>query len=102
MLSKGLDMIRRESRYKSALTYQVLSEVENVEIFVQDQSFRSQTTIVAGVDNSINWVNQLKDQGLIIGQGYGLHKKNQIRIANFPTHSKEQFERLVDELVKLN
>ena len=39
----------------------------------------------------------MKEKGFIIGKGYGSGKK-QIRIANFPTHSKEVFELLCDEL----
>jgi phosphoserine aminotransferase len=34
------------------------------------------------------------------GDGYGSAKKTQLRFANFPTHSKEQFELLVDTLNK--
>ena len=32
------------------------------------------------------------------GDGYGASKKSQLRFANFPTHSKEHFELLVDTL----
>ena len=47
-----------------------------------------------------HYINKLKEKGLIIGKGYG-STTNQIRIANFPTHSKEVFELLCDELIKL-
>jgi phosphoserine aminotransferase len=37
-------------------------------------------------------------KGMQPGDGYGSNKKTQLRFANFPTHSKEQFELLVDTL----
>ena len=35
---------------------------------------------------------------MMIGGGYGPFKGKHIRIANFPTHSKEQIEMLVDTI----
>ena len=46
------------------------------------------------------YIDILKNKRLIIGKGYG-KVKNQIRIANFPTHSKEVFELLCDELTHI-
>ena len=46
------------------------------------------------------YINELRKKGKIIGKGYG-SLTNQIRIANFPTHSKEVFESLCDELNQL-
>ena len=46
------------------------------------------------------YINGLRKKGKIIGKGYG-SLTNQIRIANFPTHSKEVFESLCDELNQL-
>jgi phosphoserine aminotransferase len=40
----------------------------------------------------------LFSKGLHAGDGYGSSKKTQLRFANFPAHSKEQFELLVDSL----
>ena len=39
-----------------------------------------------------------QSKGLIVGKGYGDKKEHQIRIANFPAHSKEQVELLCDSL----
>ena len=43
-------------------------------------------------------IEQLAKKGLIIGSGYGKYANEHIRIANFPTHSKEQIEMLADNL----
>ena len=37
----------------------------------------------------------LKAQNIIIGSGYGIWKENTIRIANFPAHTDEDFEKLL-------
>ena len=44
-------------------------------------------------------IEYLKSKQLIIGSGYGDFKDQHIRIANFPAHSKESIEMLVDEMV---
>jgi phosphoserine aminotransferase len=41
-------------------------------------------------------VDYLAKKHIMVGTGYGPYKAQQVRIANFPTHSKEQVEMLVD------
>ena len=65
---------------------------------LENKEIQSKTVIVANCKKESNiYLNTLKDKGYIIGKGYG-SAKNQIRIANFPTYSKEVFELLCDEL----
>jgi phosphoserine aminotransferase len=35
---------------------------------------------------------------MAVGSGYGSFKDSQIRIANFPQHSKEDLERLIEAI----
>jgi phosphoserine aminotransferase len=97
MLEKGLDRIRMESRYKSALLYHFLESKSNLKPFVTEKSWRSETIIVAqtGIQTG-SLVKSLAEKGLVVGRGYGDFKDQNLRIANFPTHSKEQIEMLVD------
>ena len=37
----------------------------------------------------------LKEQEIIIGSGYGIWKENTIRIANFPAHTEDDFNKLL-------
>lgn len=37
----------------------------------------------------------LKERNIIIGSGYGVWKENTIRLANFPAHTDEDFEKLL-------
>jgi len=97
MLEKGIQSIRNESIYKATLMYQCLEQDERHLPFVQDDKVRSKTVIVATTNEHTNdLVTYLSDKNMIVGTGYGKKKDCQVRIANFPTHSKEQFEQLAD------
>lgn len=99
MLTKGIDQIRRETEYKAALLYRTLEEHSLLSPFVSDKKCRSKTVIVAETTPaSASIISSLKQSGVIIGSGYGGYREKHIRIANFPTHSKEQVEALSDKL----
>lgn len=99
MLQKGIEQIRRETEYKAALLYHSLDQHPLLSPFVKEKPYQSKTVIVAEtqVDSSMI-INQLKKDNLIVGSGYGSFKSKHIRIANFPTHSKEQIEMLTDRI----
>lgn len=102
MLNKGIDQIRREAKYKSALLYNLYESHPHLNCFVNEKKFRSQTVGVAEVDGgSEKLISMLGEKGLMIGNGYSEFKNKHIRIASFPTHSKEQIEMLVDEINQL-
>lgn len=99
MLQKGIAQIRRETDYKAALLYHAVENHPLFSPFVKDKKYQSKTVIVAeaGTDSS-DIITRLKKHKLILGSGYGTFKAKHIRIANFPTHSKEQIEMLVDKI----
>lgn len=102
MLRKGIGRIRQETDYKASLLYHTLENHLQMSPFVIDPQIRSKTVIVAETQNSsAEIIDQLKQSNLIVGSGYGSYKAKHIRIANFPTHSKEQFELLVDKINQL-
>lgn len=102
MLKKGIDHIRRETDYKAAVLYQAFEQSPVLSAFVPNQKHQSKTTLVAKSDiSSAGIISKLSEKGLVIGGGYGKYKDQHIRIANFPTHSKEQVEMLADELIKI-
>ncbi|MEM6524147.1 MAG: aminotransferase class V-fold PLP-dependent enzyme [Bacteroidota bacterium] len=102
MLTKGMEMIRRETDYKAAVLYNTIEQSNVFKPFVNNVLNRSKTTIVAetSIDSS-KIINDLAKKGMVIGAGYGKYKNTHIRIANFPTHSKEHIEFLADELQKI-
>jgi phosphoserine aminotransferase len=101
MNKKGVAAIRKETEQKAALIYDYLGKSENFEIAVKEPAHRSMTTIVANTRIPAPEVNKkLEPNDMMVGTGYGSYKEKQIRIANFPTHSVEQIENLVQQLKK--
>ena len=102
MIRRGIGKIRKETEYKAAILYQALEKHAAIGPFVSDAPWRSQTVIVADTGNLTGTITEtLLRHGMQPGDGYGGHKKTQLRFANFPTHAKEHFELLVDLLDKL-
>lgn len=98
-LRRGIDTIRRETDYKAAILYQALEQHGMIKPFVADKQFRSKTVIVADCGaHTTSLATFLSSKGLDAGSGYGAAKKTQLRFANFPAHSKEQYELLVDSI----
>lgn len=99
MIRRGIASIRKETEYKAALLYHALENHPNLKPFVSDKAYRSKTVIVANTGACTEELaHRLIENGMQPGDGYGADKKTQLRFANFPTHSKEQFELLVDTL----
>ncbi len=98
-LRRGIDNIRKETDYKAAVLYQALENLPGLEPFVSDRKFRSKTVVVANTgQDTAGLAAFLSTRGLDPGDGYGPAKKTQLRFANFPAHSREQFELLADTL----
>jgi phosphoserine aminotransferase len=99
---RGIHSIRRETEYKAAILYQTLESHPKLRPFVTNPEWRSKTVIVADCAGETSRVAKaLAEKGMQPGDGYGPFKKSQLRFANFPTHSREQFELLVDTLSAL-
>ena len=102
MLGKGIDLIRREAAYKGVLLQKLITDHPQLNHFVQDEKLRSKTVVVANTQQpSQLWLDELNDKGFILGNGYGDYKGKQIRIASFPTHSKELIELLFDTMMSI-
>lgn len=96
---RGIQTIRKETEYKSTLLYQALDQHPMINAFVKDKTFQSKTVVVAETGEHTEAITKfLQSKGMHPGDGYGSFKKSQLRFANFPTHSKEQYELLVDSL----
>lgn len=97
MVRRGIQSIRKETAYKAVILYQELLNHQKFSPFVKDEKFRSPTVIVADCGPHTHEATEyLLSKGIEPGEGYGKHKGSQLRFANFPAHSKEQYELLVD------
>ncbi|MBL6448941.1 alanine--glyoxylate aminotransferase family protein [Fulvivirga sp. 29W222] len=102
MVDKGIEQIRRETEYKAAVLYQAFEQSNILKPFVAKELHRSKTTLVAETTiPSKEIISKLSEKSFVVGSGYGKFKDKHIRIANFPTHSKEHVEILADELLKI-
>jgi phosphoserine aminotransferase len=98
-LLRGIQAIRSETVYKASVLYDALEKSRAATPFVSEKKDRSKTVIVADCGkNATALADHLKTLNLIAGEGYGEMKKSQLRFANFPAHSKEQFELLADAI----
>lgn len=99
MNRRGIRIIRQETDAKAAVAYQRLQQYpDKFSLFVKNPAHRSPTVIVADVVNrpAADFIDFCKQYRIVIGSGYGNLKASQIRIANFPAHSKEVFWQLAD------
>ncbi|ARS36336.1 aminotransferase class V-fold PLP-dependent enzyme [Pontibacter actiniarum] len=99
MNSKGIEAIRKETEAKAAKIYTYLESSSVFSPAVENPQHRSNTTIVANSTVPASEVNKhLAAFNMQVGSGYGKYKESQIRIANFPAHSPEQVDRLLEKL----
>lgn len=98
-LRRGITTLRKETEYKAAILYNALQAHTQAEAFVNDANWQSKTVIVAHTGSHTKSISAaLMAKGLYPGDGYSKAKETQLRFANFPAHSKEQYELLVDTL----
>jgi phosphoserine aminotransferase len=102
MLKKGIERIRQETDYKAAVLYNLMEHHARFSPFVKEARYHSSTVIVIETKNpSSETIQRLLERNLVVGSGYGVYKNEHIRIANFPTHSREKVEMLADYLQAL-
>lgn len=98
-LRRGIENLRKETEYKAAVLYRALENKSFISASVKEKSWRSKTVIVADCGEDTEKIAAfLATKGLHAGDGYGPAKKTQLRFANFPAHSKEQYDLLADSL----
>jgi phosphoserine aminotransferase len=95
----GIETIRSDTENKADLIYSFAQKSKTFSPLVKDFAHQSKTTIVLRVEGgSENILQKLENEGYNVGSGYGENKNDHIRIANFPSHSVDDVENLLDEL----
>ncbi len=99
MKKKTIADIRRETEEKAHMLYSFFESSTNLKPFIENPLYRSNTVIVISTgDQTEPLMDYLKNHGIIVGSGYGKWKEKQIRIANFPSHTKGNVEYLLQLL----
>lgn len=77
--------------------YNHFSAHPSLQPLIIEKSVQSPTVLtLKGDEEYIKHLKKsLKEQNIIIGSGYGVWKENTIRLANFPAHTDEDFEKLL-------
>ncbi|MEM8939081.1 MAG: aminotransferase class V-fold PLP-dependent enzyme [Bacteroidota bacterium] len=96
LMNYGVRRLQNDIIYKATLIDQLIESHPSLAHFVSSSQHRSKSTIVAKAKNQAILLDRLNKKGLVLGKGYGPYKEEHIRIANFPTHSRESVEFLVD------
>jgi phosphoserine aminotransferase len=94
MLKIGRQQLQRETEAKADLLYAALEAHCSLQPFIKEKRVRSQTVIVAQGGDIESHHARFQRQGLTAGKGYGKYKDHHLRIANFPTHTLEDMQRL--------
>lgn len=90
-----LDFLKLKERM--AYLYTHFSSHASLRPLIIEKNVQSPTVLaLKGDEEYIKQVKKsLKEQGIIIGSGYGIWKENTLRIANFPAHTEEDFNKLL-------
>ena len=102
MKKKGLETIRQETEDKADMLYRYFRNHHSWKPFVKKEADRSKTIIVVDTgDDTERIIRTLAKKNIEITPGYGDRKDTQIRISNFPAHTIEDVERLLEELERI-
>lgn len=97
----GIEAVENETREKTKTLYDWLENHTILKPFVKspaDRSFTIIPIVVPEGKTSKAIQDALKPYNLAVGSGYGSFKDSQIRIANFPQHSKENVARVIEAI----
>ncbi len=97
MCAVGIDKMRKDIDTKAELLYAYFDKHPIYQPFVSSLSERSKTLIVIKTQgDSHDIVQHCRNNGMIIGAGYGDFKDQHVRIANFPSHTMAEIHDLLD------
>ncbi len=96
MLDMDIENIRLETDKKADMLYEYFKKHQKLKLFVVDKRYRSKTAIVVMTQSpSAQIIDKIKKGGYLVGSGYGSLRQNQIRIANFPSHTLKNVDNLL-------
>ncbi len=96
----GVEVFHREAGEKKALMDEFLASHDELSHFIKDEKARSLSTFCLQADPEVIQRLHAKatERNITLGGGYGKVKADTIRIANFPSVSKEDLRQLLSVL----
>lgn len=102
-LKIGIKNIRKDTEVKAETLYTFFDSHKYLQPFITNRYNRSQTVLtITTKGNSNQIIKKLQKKGFVVGEGYGKYKDTQIRIANFPTTSSKNVEKLLRSIEKIS
>lgn len=107
LIKVGIETVEKETKEKAKMLYDWLDGHSVLKPFVKDPTDRSFTVVPIVLPKGLSSKHvqeALKPYNIAVGYGYGTFKECQIRIANFPQHSKEDIDRVtkaIDEILQI-
>lgn len=98
MLEKGIGTIRKQADIKASMLYEFFDQHQEYKPVITHPDFRSSTVIVVEARDTETIHTRLSKEGMKVGKGYGSKEDDHIRIANFPSHTVDQIEMLIQAL----
>ena len=97
MLNKGIDLMRKETEEKAKYIETFVEKSRELSYLAENSEIYSKTVHVLKVNGGAKQLMEhLKKHGFLISSGYGAMKNDYVRIANFPAHTIDNLEKLVD------
>lgn len=101
MLARGAEALRGENRRRAELIHGAIERNPLLRQHILDPGWRSTTVIVVEVEGgNAGLAAALEADGIIPGRGYGVHKDQHLRLANFPSVDAGTIEALAGHLAR--
>jgi phosphoserine aminotransferase len=98
-LARGLDVLKKETEEKGNELSAAIAQARSLEPLPYADRYRSKTVFVARTPGgSKPIIENLKAQGFLIHSGYAADKDTHVRVANFPSTSKQDVQKLTELL----
>ena len=93
----GIRKIHKKIKERSDAWQAFLKKSKGLKSLIQDPSLRSRTVIAVKAEPGLieKIKKEAKRKGFLLGEGYGVLKKDTFRIANFPALKKKEIARLM-------
>ncbi len=94
--SKPIALVHQKIKSRAVAWQKFFRGAKNIKLYIRNQGVRSLTVIaLTGKSEYISEIKQkAKEQGFVLGDGYGNLKTTTFRIANFPAIKKNEITEL--------
>lgn len=96
-MSKGIEYVHDKLNHRYSTYEQVFSETEGISFLIENKEVRSTTVLALKTSMPAgDIVENAKERGIILGNGYGPWRNFTFRVANFPAIKSKEVEKLIN------